>query len=433
MRRTPPEHPSESSPLHEIAPVPPPVGSPRARPARSIETVLLASTACLLAAVAWPIAADGLRSPIEPVTILQPEATVDPAPVGDRSPRIQIALLLDTSGSMDGLIDQARSQLWSVVNALDGATFRGEAPRLEIALYEYGNDRLAVGDGWIRQVRGFTTELDSISEALFSLSTNGGSEHAGQVIARSIDELAWHRGDNVLRVLYIAGNETMHQGPVDYREAARQARERGIVVNTVLCGSPESSESVEWREAAELGGGRFLTIDHNHVVEYIAAPQDDEITALGLSINETYVRYGAQGREGERNQIAQDGNAGSYGAGSVVQRSVSKSSKLYDNGSWDLVDALESGKVGLAKVDRSTLPEALRSLDDAALEAHVEAQKKRRAQMQAQLAELAREREVWLQAERARRSGDDARSLDGAIVESIHEQARAAGFTLSEA
>ena len=431
MRPTPPD-PSDSSTQYER---PAPVPRPGWRSTRSLETVLLASTACLLAAVAWPIATDGLRRPIAeaPPVTAPTEPTRVATPVTEQSPRIQIALLLDTSGSMDGLIDQARSQLWSVVNALDSATFRGEAPRLEIALYEYGNDRLEASDGWIRQVRGFTSELDTIADALFSLSTYGGAEHAGEVIARSIDELEWHSGDNVLRVLYIAGNETMHQGPVDYRQAARRARDRGIVVNTVLCGSPHSSESPEWREAAELGGGRFLTIDHNHVAAYIAAPQDEEIARLGSEINGTYVHYGADGREGQRNQIRQDANSSTYGVGTVVSRAMSKSSKLYDNGRWDLVDALESGKVGLNEVDRATLPGTLRDLSEDELRTHVDAQKARRAEIQARLAELAQARDRWLQAEHTRQAGDDAHSLDHAIVESIHEQARAAGFTLSEA
>ena len=31
---------------------------------------------------------------------------------------IQMAILLDTSGSMDGLIEQAKAQLWKIVNEL---------------------------------------------------------------------------------------------------------------------------------------------------------------------------------------------------------------------------------------------------------------------------------------------------------------------------
>lgn len=180
----------------------------RARMSRPIETILLASTACLLAAVAWPIASAGsfgergsaaesasdspARSPSETAPALAPAV---------EAPTIQLALLLDTSSSMDGLIDQARTQLWSVVNALDGATYHGGAPRLEIAIYEYGNDTLPGESGWIRQVQPFTSELDSVSEALFSLTTNGGTELASAAIGRSIDELEWRSGEGVREVL----------------------------------------------------------------------------------------------------------------------------------------------------------------------------------------------------------------------------------------
>ena len=56
--------------------------------------------------------------------------------------KIQVALLLDTSNSMDGLIDQAKSQLWKMVNRLADAQRQNQGVELEIALYEYGNDNL---------------------------------------------------------------------------------------------------------------------------------------------------------------------------------------------------------------------------------------------------------------------------------------------------
>src|SRR5688572_29060707 len=98
-------------------------------------------------------------------------AHVDPDP---RAPLIQIALLLDTSNSMDGLIGQAKSQLWRVVNDLAGARCRGRAPRVQVALYEYGNSGLAAGENYVRQVLPFTADLDRVSERLFDLRTNGG-------------------------------------------------------------------------------------------------------------------------------------------------------------------------------------------------------------------------------------------------------------------
>jgi hypothetical protein len=82
---------------------------------------------------------------------------------------IQIALLLDTSNSMDGLITQAKSQLWKIVNEFALARKNGKLPRLQIALYEYGNNSIPSEVGYIRQVLGLTTDLDRISEELFQL------------------------------------------------------------------------------------------------------------------------------------------------------------------------------------------------------------------------------------------------------------------------
>ena len=119
-----------------------------------------------------------------------PPASQPAAAPADR-PLIQLALLLDTSNSMDGLIDQARSQLWTVVNHLARTKKDGQTPRLEVALYEYGNQGLKPQDGFIRQVLPFTDDLDSVSEKLFALRTNGGDEFCGQVIQTAVNDLKW--------------------------------------------------------------------------------------------------------------------------------------------------------------------------------------------------------------------------------------------------
>ena len=93
------------------------------------------------------------------------------APAKDQA--IMIALLLDTSNSMDGLIDQAKSQLWKIVNEVAVAkSVDGKRPNIKIALYEYGNDNLSANEGFIRQVSTLSEDLDVLSEKLFSLKTN---------------------------------------------------------------------------------------------------------------------------------------------------------------------------------------------------------------------------------------------------------------------
>lgn len=401
----------------ERAPAP-----PRRRFRPTLETVLLASTATLLAAVAWPIATSGTSVTASP----------DPVPmraVPSTAPTIQIALLLDTSSSMNGLLDQARSQLWRVVNALDSATFHGATPKLEIALYEYGNDHLPAASSYIRQVSGFTVELDRVSEALFSLQTVGGEEYAGAVIARSLDELEWHEGPGTLKVVYIAGNESFAQGPIAWQSSVERAAAKGIIVNTVLCNGADD----HWSQAAALAGGKFMAIDHDAVAQYVAAPQDEEIARLGQQINATSVHYGSEGKLGYDNQQMQDGNAVSFGPGSSIQRALTKGSANYVNPSWDLVDATDQGTVALEDIDKSTLPEALREKSTDEIRAEVATRKADRARLKSKLAKLSAERDAFVTAERDRRSGEDPDRLDTAIVASVVEQAKAAGFTIGSA
>ncbi|HWW60799.1 MAG TPA: hypothetical protein VN181_05465, partial [Thermoanaerobaculia bacterium] len=126
--------------------------------------------------------------------------------VAPKKPVIQVAILLDTSNSMDGLIDQARTQLWRVVNEFATAKKNGTTPDLYVALYEYGNAGLAAERGYIRRVLPLTTDLDRVSEELFALKTNGGDEYCGHVIAEATKGLAWSTKSDDLKVIFIAGN-----------------------------------------------------------------------------------------------------------------------------------------------------------------------------------------------------------------------------------
>src|SRR5210317_1224350 len=117
---------------------------------------------------------------------------------------IKVALLLDTSNSMDGLIDQAKAQLWDIVNELSYAKCGTQKPNLQIALYEYGNDNLNSREGYIRQILAFSEDLDDISKELFSLTTNGGEEYCGEVIQTSLNQLNWGKNPDDLKLIFIA-------------------------------------------------------------------------------------------------------------------------------------------------------------------------------------------------------------------------------------
>jgi hypothetical protein len=337
--------------------------------------------------------------------------------------KIQLALLLDTSSSMSGLIDQARSQLWKVVTRLDAARREGRRPRLEIALYEYGNPtRASATSGWIRRVSPFTGDLDRISEALFALDTNGGDEFVGQVIRTATTELQWSADPHDLKMIFVAGNEEFTQGPVAPAAAIAQARGKGITVNVILCGGDDPT----WRAGARLAGTDFLAIDQNQAVVHLAAPQDDEIARLGVALNATYVAYGAEGRLGAERQALQDKNAVQAQAGSAVWRAQAKSSANYNSAGWDLVDAVRDGKVALDKVKAGDLPENLRAMTPAQRQSYLQKQTEERAHIQQRIRELSAERDRFVAA--ARTKGSATASLDSAMLAATKSQAAAAGF-----
>jgi hypothetical protein len=377
-----------------------------------------------LAAAAW---AGSATHPAKAAVAVKAPCTVTALPAG-AAPRVQLALLLDTSNSMDGLIDQARSQLWAVVNQFAAAHRSGQHVVLEVALYEYGNNRLSAKQGYVRQVLPFTTDLDRLSEELFALTTNGGEEYCGTVIQAALDQLRWSRSPADLKAVFIAGNEPFSQGPVDFRRVSARALGEGVLVNTIHCGARAEGERTGWSEGARLAYGTYASFDQDRAVVHVPSPQDDEIARLGGELNQTYIPYGAQGTAGLARQQAQDGNAAKAHKGASVNRALAKSKSLYSNSYWDLVDAVKNGQVDVKTVNTTDLPAELQKLSVEARRAAVDAKARERAALQARIRELETERGRYLAQVRRGQSTDE--SLDEVIMQALRDQASCRGFAL---
>lgn len=399
--------------------------------ALSITLTCLASLTVVSAKIAKPMAS------LEEVTIITEDTTKttpkpDPAPDNYDGPRIQLAILLDTSNSMDGLIMQAKTQLWRIVNEFVGYEHEGRVPRLEIAIYEYGNNHLSVSSGYIRKVTDFSTDLDAVSGELFALKTNGGNEFCGQVINDAVQDLQWQSGEHHLRTLFIAGNEPFTQGTVDYATAIQRAVGKDIVVNTIHCGDYDTGVRTRWRDGAVIGKGSYINIDQNQEHRHIKAPQDDDIARLGMELNDTYVPYGAQGERGRRSQKAEDVNADGFSElGSSVARANAKASSYYSNTGWDLVDAVNEGQVELASLPDSELPQAMRGMSLAEKTAYLDAKLAERKELQQQIQALNKQREAHVADVRKQQLESDpdvADTLDSALIESLQKIASEKGY-----
>ncbi|GAA3508635.1 hypothetical protein GCM10022393_20230 [Aquimarina addita] len=338
---------------------------------------------------------------------------------------IQVALLLDTSNSMDGLIDQAKAQLWEIVNELSYASCGDYKIKLQIALYEYGNDNLTPSEGFVRQVLPFSEDLDEISKELFSLTTNGGNEYCGKVINTSINQLDWKKNNDHLKLIFIAGNESFTQGPVNYKNAATDAVEKGITINTIFCGNYKQGIESHWKNGADITKGEYSAIDHNRKTIHIITPYDDIILQLNKKLNNTYIYYGNEGSKKRSLQAEQDINARSYGAANAVSRTISKSSGFYKNESWDLVDASTDKDFELEEISEEQLPAELKNKSTVELKEHINQKSKERKQIQNDIQELNKKRSDYIK----NNSKKDETSLETALLNAIKTQGKRKSFT----
>uniref|UniRef100_UPI00404AD2F9 vWA domain-containing protein n=2 Tax=Gelidibacter sp. TaxID=2018083 RepID=UPI00404AD2F9 len=333
---------------------------------------------------------------------------------------IKVALLLDTSNSMDGLIDQAKAQLWEIVNELSYAKCGTDRPNLQIALYEYGNDNLNAEEGYIRQVLAFTSDLDDISKQLFSLTTNGGNEFCGHVIQTSLNQLTWGNNPDDLKLVFIAGNEPFSQGKINYQDATTLANTKGVTVNTIFCGDYNQGISSYWKDGADKGKGNYMAINHNHATTYVASPYDDKILQLNQKLNQTYVAYGSYGKEKMAVQAEQDDNAQGYSAANAVSRTVSKSSHLYKNDSWDLVDAEEQKSFNYDDLKDADLPQELKGKSKSEIKTYIAKKRDERKSIQEEIQQLNEKRRQYVITQQK----DDANGLESAMIQAIKTQAK---------
>lgn len=326
---------------------------------------------------------------------------------------------------MDGLIDQAKAQLWDIVNELSYAKCGNQKPNLQIALYEYGNDRLNSEEGYIRQVLAFSDDLDDISKELFSLTTNGGEEYCGQVIQTSLNQLSWGKNADDLKLIFIAGNEPFSQGKVNYKDASTNANEKDVTINTIFCGNFNQGVSSHWKDGAQLTHGDYMAINQNKATVHIASPYDDAILILNKKLNKTYIAYGTKGSRKMAMQAEQDMNASGYSKANAVKRTVSKSSHLYKNKSWDLVDAVEQEEVVIETINDDALPKELKGKTKTEIKDYVAKKSKEREAIQNEIAALNIERKSYI----SKQKSVSSNNLENAMTKAIKEQAKRKKYT----
>ncbi len=339
-------------------------------------------------------------------------------------PTIQIAILLDSSNSMDGLIRQTKEQIWNIVNEVSRANKHDQDITMQVALYEYGKSTLPVQTGYIQMLSPLTNDLDFLSERLFSLKTRGGSEYAGEVIKKATQNLYWssHRDD--LKIIIIAGNEAFDQGRVNYKRAIAKAKRDDIIVNTIFCGAYRNGISLGWKNGAQIGGGKYMNIDSDARVVHIPTPFDDQIIILNGQLNRTYIGYGVDGVKNKRRQTEEDKKNRELSKSSYVSRSVAKSSNQYKTDSWDAISSYEKGNKTIAKELKQSNKE-FSDKTEAEIDQIVIQAAKERKKIKSEIQALEKKRRAYIQ----KNPPKGEKTFGEKIIKEIKGQMKTRGFS----
>jgi hypothetical protein len=345
---------------------------------------------------------------------------------------VQVAICLDTSSSMDGLIDSAKRKLWDVVNDLARAK---PTPDLRVALYSYGNNAYDRTTGWVRQEIDLTADLDRVSEKLSALKATkvpNSDEYVARVCRDAVERLKWSDDPKALKVIFVCGNESAEQDPeVKLKAVAESAVRKGIIINTIYCGNPSDADAPAWKEFARLAEGRFAAIDQDRGTVSVATPHDKELAELGTRLNGTFCFVGKDAKAMAENQRRQDENALRLGAPTAASRAESKGGGLYRFEGQDLVERLrQDPKFDVKKVPEAELPDALKKMTPEEREKHVKKLAGEREEIRKQINELAKKREAYIQAELKKKPSATDRAFDEAVRGALRDQARTKGIAI---
>jgi hypothetical protein len=345
----------------------------------------------------------------------------------DDKPAIDIVFCIDCSGSMGGVIETAKQKVWAIVNETARAK---PAPVVRIGLIGYGN-----GEGPFRFFS-LSDDLDEVYKNLMTFKDEGwGSEFVGLAIHRATDEMKWSEGKQVLRVMYVVGNETARQGPTDfdYARTAPAALARDIVVNAIYCGDEDHAAATPtWKELARLADGEYLQIAAEGGAIALATPFDDELGKLSIAMNATYLPYGQRALAAAQNQLAQDTNAAALGSMVAADRALAKAGGAYRNAGWDLVDASLEPGFDVSKLDEKELPDSIKQLDPEKRIEFIAQFAKDRAALQEQIKQLAAKRAEFIKVEIQKQGLTEDKAFDEAVKKSLVEQAQKKGFEFKD-
>lgn len=337
-------------------------------------------------------------------------------------PRIEVVFALDTTGSMDQLIEGAKRKIWAIADELASAE---PQPELSIGLVAY-RDR---GDAYVTQHYPLSSDLDAVYQQLNALSAAGGGdgpESVNQALFEAVHNTSWSDEPNTYRTVFLVGDAPPHedyQNDVPYLHTVKAAVARGIVINTVQCGEQQETTPI-WSAIAQATQGSYASIAQSGGMQQIAAPMDGEIDRLNAELSDTVLPYGASEQQAVVREKARVAAAAPAAASASRQSFLSKKGGGIVTGRGDLLDDVRSGRVDVAKLSKSELPSELRELSPEARSQLLQQRGAQREQIKRKLDALVKERSSYVRVEeQKRRKSGERDGFDSEVMRAVKSQA----------
>jgi Mg-chelatase subunit ChlD len=384
----------------------------------------IALVAGLLGATAW---AAQVRTPDD----LPHHPPGVPPDTSEQTHTIEAVFVLDTTGSMSGLIEGAKQKIWSLANEMAQSS---QKTQIRFGLIGY-RDR---GDSYVTRRFDLTDDLDAISGHLFALTADGGGdtpESVNQALHEAVTQMSWTPGERVYRVVFLVGDAPPHldyQNDVPYTETVRLATQRDIVLNTVQCGGMAPTTPI-WQAIARGAGGVYASIAQDGAMVAVSTPMDDELAELNRELAGTMVAYGGEAEKAElEEKRARAMNAPAPAAASRLAYLAKRGGRA-NLGRKDLLDALEGGEADLDALPSEALPESMREMAEDERREYIAGRLEKRKELRSAIAGLVSARDEYVRAEQERLdAAGKGDGFDRKVMESVRSQAAAKGIDYAE-
>lgn len=354
------------------------------------------------------------------VNLMAKETAKEPNP---QRPLVEVAFVIDSTGSMSGLIEGAKEKIWSIAN---GIILRESNPRVRIGLVAY-RDR---GDDYVTRLHALTDDIDNVFANLKEIQAGGGGdtpESVNQALHEAVTSMQWSQDENTKRIIFLVGDCPPHmdyQNDVVYKKSCKRATKKGIVIHTVQCGDHAETKPI-WKEIAELGDGSYIPLPQSGGMVAIHSPQDQEIARLSAELAKTSLAWGSQQQKLSVEQ--KNGAAAKSSAQTATERACYNlnTGGRCVQGMGDLLTDIAEGKVKVEDLKAEELPAELQKLTAEKRQEYIKQKQETRAQLNQQIGTLLRDRSTHIAAEKQKMAkAGKADAFDLKVAEVIDEKLR---------